>query len=140
MSRIPKFRKSVPDVGLQMAKMQKLFPQLKYYRKNGQMFWLGTFQPSVSSPDYLLKIIYRAKKSPKVYVLNPAIISNAPHRYSDGALCLYYPRDWSWSCENMIAETIVPWAAEWLLCYEFWLETGIWPREEAPHRGEKISD
>jgi hypothetical protein len=140
MSHIPKFRKSVPDVGIQIAKMQKLFPQLKYYRKNGQMFWLGTLQPSVSSPDYLIKIIYRIKKSPSVYVLNPEIIANAPHRYLDGSLCLYYPRDWSWSYEKMIAETIVPWIAEWLLLYEFWIETGKWWGEEAPHRGVKMQD
>lgn len=26
----------------------------------------------------------------------------------------------------LIADTIVPWASEWLLHYEYWLSTGTW--------------
>ena len=41
-------------------------------------------------------------------------------------LCLYYGPAREWIPDKMIADTIVPWASEWLLHYEFWLVTGIW--------------
>lgn len=37
----------------------------------------------------------------------------------------------------MIAETIVPWTALWLLYYELWLETDEWLGPEAPHQAKK---
>jgi len=134
---IPKFRKSVPDIGIQMALMRKFFPVLVYKKKNGRRLWEGTLQPTVSSPNYTIRIFYRGRKSPKVFILNPMIEKTRPHHYPDGSLCLHYPKDWNWTSDKMIAKTIVPWVIEWLLWYEYWLETGIWWGEEAPHNGKK---
>lgn len=45
-----------------------------------------------------------------------------PHVFSDGTLCLHEPGEWT---DGMyIADTTVPWTAEWLANYEIWLATG----------------
>ena len=47
-----------------------------------------------------------------------------PHVYRGERLCLCYPGEWKSS--QHIARTIIPWASEWLLQYEFWVATGDW--------------
>ena len=47
-----------------------------------------------------------------------------PHVYSDGTLCLHENGDWS--ARMLIADSTVPWAAEWLAYYEIWKATGDW--------------
>lgn len=131
--------RKTPDIGFQISRMKSVFSSFKYHRNYGQIFWRGTLQPTESSPHYTIKIIYRYKKSPKVFILKPKILKN-PHLYPDRSICLHFPPDRSWTFRSMIADTIVPWIAEWLLCYEFWLDTGVWPGEEAPHKGKKKSD
>lgn len=64
--------------------------------------------------------------------LNPRGTGEPPHhiyRDQDGIgfrLCLYDPREQDWSPVWPIADTIVPWASEWLFYYEGWLLTGEW--------------
>ena len=41
-------------------------------------------------------------------------------------LCLYDPKERSWGPEEYIAETIIPWASDWLFFFEGWLTTGKW--------------
>jgi len=41
-------------------------------------------------------------------------------------LCLFDPEAGEWSHDDLIALTTVPWAADWLACYEGWLATGRW--------------
>ena len=64
-----------------------------------------------------------------------------PHIYADRdglgfSLCLYDPWEDDWRAANSIAETIIPWTAEWLFWFEVWLLTGIWSGGDAPH-GER---
>lgn len=64
-----------------------------------------------------------------------------PHLYRDSddrsSLCLYDPGVESvtseWQPWMPLAATIVPWAAEWLGHYEFWLATGRWHGPEVRH-------
>jgi hypothetical protein len=70
-------------------------------------------------------------------VISPAIQSSAQHRFRDGSLCLYYPKDGSWHDRLYIAATIIPWTAEWLFYYEYWMKFGNWLGPEAPHETEK---
>jgi hypothetical protein len=52
-----------------------------------------------------------------------------PHTYGEGPpakLCLWLPGTDEWSPAMPLAETIVPWASEWLFFYELWHATGIW--------------
>lgn len=47
-----------------------------------------------------------------------------PHVYPGDELCLYYPSQWR--SDLLLAVTVLPWTAEWLLHYEIWLATGKW--------------
>src|SRR5579883_259928 len=55
-----------------------------------------------------------------------------PHIYRDlgpthgWSLCLYDPRTSQWEPDRLIAETIIPWASEWLFYFEGWLIDGHW--------------
>jgi len=117
--------------------MRRLFPQLAY--KAGKNVWYGRLRPDEDSRTYSLKIEYKPGTAPQVWILSPEVHSNAPHRYSDLSLCLYYPRHGEWHPGLFLAQTIVPWAAEWLFYYEVWLEDpeGRWFGPEAPHGDKK---
>jgi hypothetical protein len=55
-----------------------------------------------------------------------------PHVYFDdldptlSPLCLFDPAAGEWSRDDLISETTIPWAADWLACYEGWVATGRW--------------
>jgi hypothetical protein len=42
------------------------------------------------------------------------------------SLCLYDPRKGQWGPDRFIADTIIPWTAEWLFFFEGWLIDGQW--------------
>ena len=88
------------------------------------------------SPVYLVKVVYRDERSPSVRIVRPEV-TEAPHRYPDGSLCLFYPPDRSWRYDSLVALTTVPWTAEWLFFYECWRDAGIWFGDEVPHKGRK---
>lgn len=124
-------------IGQQMAAMRSRFSQFTYKRHDNVPTWLGTLQPTETSPKYCVEITYRLPKAPEVRVLSPTLHPDAPHRYPDGSLCLYYPRDCSWTPAKFIADTIVPWTALWLAFYDLWLRAGEWYGPEAPHGKKK---
>ncbi|HPF60341.1 MAG TPA: hypothetical protein PK820_16365 [Candidatus Competibacteraceae bacterium] len=80
------------------------------------------------------------RKMPVVRVLFPRLVLNfaaeeeapLPHVYFEdpdyilSPLCLFDPRTGEWNRTMYIADTIVPWAARWLACYELWETTGQW--------------
>lgn len=117
--------------------MRRLFPRFVY--KAGKNAWYGCLRPDEDSRTYNLKVEYKPGTAPKVWVSSPKVHPNAPHRYSDFSLCLYYPRYGEWHAGMFLAETIVPWAAEWLFYYEVWLEDpeGRWFGPEALHGNKK---
>lgn len=131
-----KFGNSDIAIGRQILAMQSLFPQFDYRRVAQCPTWTGTVEP-IDGTRYTVKITYRKPKPPRVWVIEPLVPDSAPHLYSDGSLCLYYPKDRSWTPKEFIAETIVPWTAEWLAFYEIWRITGKWYGPEAPHEGTK---
>lgn len=75
-----------------------------------------------------MEVRYKAGGPAKVYVLDPALTvpegMRLPHTFPGERLCLHFPGEWNGSM--LIADTIVPWASEWLMHYEFWLATGQW--------------
>jgi hypothetical protein len=82
---------------------------------------------------------------PSVRVLTPlarreeASQETVPHIYGShddprGAdLCLFHPASRDWTDDMLLAESIVPWTAEWLFYYEMWHVTGVWGGPEASH-------
>ena len=125
------FKEKVPDRGIQIFHLRQKFPQFQY---KGKGVWIGTLQPTPLSPIYKIKIVELRHSFPHVYVLEPKIVKDAPHLYSDRSLCLFFPKDFSWSKKSLIAETIVPWTALWLYFYEWWLKTGFWYGESVEHK------
>jgi hypothetical protein len=84
--------------------------------------------------------------SPRVYVNDPPLAPRAdgekvPHLYRRSGerpyLCLYDPQERTWTAARPVAETIIPWAAQWLRTYELWQVTGKWL---APGRHPEVGD
>ena len=127
---------SIPHPSISLAvqdwHVRRCFPQFKYRRDKG--CWVGSLQPTEYSPVYQVRIDYRLHTVPKAWVLSPSIRMNAKHLHADRSLCLYWPPDNSWTPQTLIAETIIPWTAEWLIFYEHWQITDQWIGPEAPHR------
>lgn len=119
---------------LERIKVTEKFEGFKFTRTGqNKGYWIGRLQPTPESEIYTIKIVYNNHSLPDVFVLNPNLLDSAPHTYPDKSLCLYYPRDKSYNFDSFIAETIIPWTAEWLYFYEGWVNEGIWWGDEAPH-------
>ncbi|TXC79121.1 hypothetical protein [Paraburkholderia azotifigens] len=91
--------------------------------------------PSPFSQLYKCLLVIRRNGFPDMYVISPDIVaSNAgkppPHIYKydrpKTKLCLWWPKAREWRRDMKFAETYIPWAAEWLFHYEYWLATGVW--------------
>lgn len=98
-------------------------------RKN-RLRWDMKIQPSPLSQIYNVRLLYSLERAPKLFVLSPDLIQLGeepiPHRYGDGSLCLYLPGAGEWDRSMLLADTMIPWASEWLYFYEVWLGTGEW--------------
>ena len=96
--------------------------RVQYVRR----YWLGELEiingytPEVTVVNPVLKLAHpvTGDSVPHVYWRN-----DCPER---STLCLYDPAASQWSPDDFIADTIVPWACDWLACYEGWLATGEW--------------
>ena len=77
--------------------------------------------------------------APRVTVINPLLRSRVeepdkpiPHIYRNKLypelpiLCLYLPGSAEWDFGDGVADTTIPWAIDWLACYEGWAATGEW--------------
>jgi len=94
-----------------------------------RLLWRGELQPSPLSRTYWLSLRYRGgNRTPAVTVVEPQIrtsdVQELPHVYPGDELCLCYPDEWN--ATKLIARTMVPWAAEWLLHFEIHSVTGRW--------------
>lgn len=94
----------------------------------------GSIQPTDLSRIYELKLLYDGAAPPRVHVIDPVIPYDIDaHMYSDKSLCLYYPKDNPWKHTMSIADTIIPWTAEWLVYYELYQIDGKWHGPFVPH-------
>lgn len=96
----------------------------------------GYCQPSELSITYNYVIKFTPWFYPKVYVIQPEITYNDKiHMYSsDNRLCLFYPKDFSWTNASHLYNTIVPWTHEWFLFYERYQISGKWEHPFVPHK------
>ena len=119
------------------------FDALKHLHLNGfegemgPNSWTAAFDllPTPVSRTYRVQIDFYGDRSPKIYVLSPDIFAlstgrKPPHLYTPhehpAHLCLFHPDRGDWARHMRVSETIVPWAAEWLLHFEVWLATNEW--------------
>jgi hypothetical protein len=112
----------------QAVGLRSVFPDADVALKPHTLRWTGHLQPSNLSRAYTIQIDYKRGRYPAVRVLAPELEATEagflPHTYDDGTLCLHDVGQWNGAM--LIVDTIVPWAAEWLLHYEIWLATGEW--------------
>lgn len=65
--------------------------------------------------------------APRVYV-SPLLV-NAPHRWQDGALCIYGAMT-TWNPGKDGISSILRLSRKWLSHYEVWKKTGAWPKKK----------
>lgn len=97
--------------------------------RRGRLTCTFRLQPSAASGTYTLRLEYRHRRRPRVWVIDPQLTlhpgaTRVPHVFGEGDLCLWYPGEWT--DDMLLAHTVVPWAADWLFHYEIWLATGTW--------------
>jgi hypothetical protein len=95
----------------------------------GELDCVMPIQPSSASQTYAVRLRYQPWRRPRVTVPHPQLKLHPdahalPHIYPGNELCLYYPGQWR--DDMLLAVTILPWTAEWLIHYELWLITGRW--------------
>jgi len=126
-------------LGWEKKLLQKNYPFLQVRTASSTLICIGTVTPSTSSITYSYKIIFTVGEKPRVYSVNPKIEYHEDiHMYShDNSLCLYYPRDFSWTWSSHLYDTIVPWTHEWYLFYELYTIYGRWMHPSVSHTGIK---
>lgn len=135
------------SIAQQIAAMRRRWPNFEVLdQQRNRVIWIGNII-GIERP-YRVSIDYRQPGEssdlqlsfPEVRVLSPVLapryeaIKEAPlpHVYFDrenlllSVLCLFDPSAEEWTHDDLIAETTVPWTADWLACYETWLATGRW--------------
>lgn len=122
-----------------------LFKARSVSRTDQRARWVGQVRPQFAS--FSVEIRYRVGKFPETRVLSPELPrlpenpeGALPHVYpplNDPQLCLFDPAQGQWNAMMSIAHTIIPWAMDWLCCYEMWLMTGSWTGG-GRHAGEPV--
>ena len=123
-------RRAVVSLALQGQRLIDVYPDSHVSIHRSLLTWIGHLQPSPLSANYELGLEYHLADRPRVLLINPTLEcrngQRAKHLYPDDSLCLYYHPSREWHGGMVVADTIVPWTAEWLLHYELWLATGVW--------------
>ena len=119
----------------QFEKIFQIFPDAKILKKKGNYFELIIkLRPTALSKEYDIKVTYDWRtEMVKIYVINEKLEvaknrKKLPHVYShiEQQLCLFSPGRKEWTNQKLIANSIIPWASEWLFFYELWLPDGNW--------------
>jgi hypothetical protein len=121
--------------------IQERFPFLKTRMVGNRLVCRGKIQPTETSAVYRVEVCYKPWSAPKVTVLDPVIKPETTlHFYKDGTLCLYDWREQPWQKRLRLADTVIPWLAEWLLFYEIYQLTGKWLGPSAMHAAAKVEE
>jgi hypothetical protein len=136
-NKADKYRKVVSEQRL----LREKFPFLNSRISGLELTCRGRIQPTEHCPNYRIEIRYAPWNSPEVRVIDPKIkFTQGAHMYHNDTLCLFDWHEQLWQKNWHLHETIVPWAAEWLLYYELWLLTGKWLGKSAEHSKSNSDD
>jgi hypothetical protein len=125
-----KYRKSICEELL----IKKRFPSFDCRIRGRKLICRGKLKPTENSTEYRIEVSYEPWGNPDVRILNPKIKPEKDlHFYKTGNLCLYDWREQPWQDKWHLADTIIPWTAEWLMYYEIYLLTGKWLGKSAIH-------
>lgn len=106
---------------------------------DGTLLWTGPLKPKAKL--YIISVYWKpgAMQLPYVVVEDPPLeprdggtFEQIPHliyfseRPQRSGLCLFDPDGKEWTPADLIADTTVLWASEWLVYYELWHLTGSW--------------
>lgn len=96
----------------------------------------GRFRPIPECPEYKYRVVYAPPTKPKVFITQPGIAySDDIHMYpQDNSLCLYYPKDFTWTSRCSLFDTIIPWTHAWIVNHELYKITGRWYHPAVAHR------
>lgn len=124
-----KFRRKPINIINQVWNIRSCYPNFKVTHNRNKCVAIGMLQPTVSSTSYKVKIEYKFRDSPKVYVLSPPLLPYSkgvkiPHMYGPNRPCIYLPKSGQWGNDRLLARTIIPWLSLWLFYYEVWFITG----------------
>ncbi len=113
----------------QLTAIHSMLPTATGTVRRGKLDCVMRIQPSPASQRYTVRLRYQHGRHPQVTVIDPQLTLHPhahalPHVYPGDELCLYYPSEWRH--DMLLATTILPWTAEWLMHYELWLITGRW--------------
>lgn len=120
------------EIMAQISKLKEQYGSVEYESQKGQVTVFIELQPTPASVVYTVKLICAVNSSKvDVFIVNPKIERKrqgklVPHMYSDGNLCLYYPKQKEWCIDDDWGTTLIPWTSLWLFYYEIWVETGEW--------------
>lgn len=121
---------------LEKRLLEKNYDFLKVKVIDNILYCEGVFRPVEESEEYRYVLKFSVGKHPRVYVKEPIIQYNDDiHMYSsDNSLCLYYPKDFNFTDESHLYDTIVPWIHEWFVFYELYLIKGKWLHPYVEHK------
>lgn len=129
--------RTLVELTSEAAALRRAYPGGTVSLKAGQLRWEGELTPSPLSRTYSVVVNYDALRHPRTRVVSPPLEPDEngelPHIYPSGDLCLYRPGEWTWG--DRLADTIVPWACEWLFHYEIWKVGGVWQGSGGDHTG-----
>lgn len=118
----------------QMVALKISYPEASCYIRCGVLYWSGKICPSPLSQDYSVHLEYKLRKRPYVTAqgqnLKRLDDPKFPHKFHVDKekqiveMCLYLSPDFS--SHMLLADTVIPWAVEWLYYYEIWLATDEW--------------
>lgn len=135
-----------PNVDDQSAALRRDYPSFAMIDRKGETaIWRGTLKPLMLT--YTVTVSYRVPwvmerldllaMQPRVRVASPPLRLRRgdpegalPHVYwmspTDPVLCLFDTDTDEWTPADLLSETTVPYAIDWLGCYEGWRATGAW--------------
>ena len=132
----------------QIERMRRGWPKFRVLGATGwYVNWEGSLQPL--GMRYTVRVSMCLGKplsnaiivgyAPRVTVVDPLLRRQVeepgvpiPHIYPNKfhsdrpILCVYLPGSGEWDFRNAVADTTIPWAIDWLACYEGWAATGEW--------------
>lgn len=109
------------------AAIEENFKFLNCSITSNGLFCEGYFNVPEVEKKYEVHIKYALSKQPEVFVVNPKIkYKHELHMYRNGSLCLYYPKDNSFTSKSMLYDTVIPWTSEWFIFYELYKKKGKW--------------
>ena len=122
---------TVQEIISQIADLKKHYMDVNYTFKKQRFIVSIQLKPTENSMTYNVKYVIDVGSTiVNVFVdgLNKFNCNDLriPHLYSNGSLCLYYPKDHEWDYHDLWSETLIPWTSLWLYFFEIWLVTGEW--------------